>query len=88
MHDNVFSSNNTGKVYDVTKFVDQHPGGDLIVDGAGKVATDLFEDVGHRYYSIRQMSQQKKINFHRIKKKNSQHAKEILNEYYIGEFQG
>ncbi|KAK9160019.1 hypothetical protein Syun_006360 [Stephania yunnanensis] len=31
-----------GKVYDVTKFLEDHPGGD-----EGKDATDDFEDVGH-----------------------------------------
>jgi len=36
-----------GKVYDVTSFVDSHPGGDIILDGAGRDATDLFNDIGH-----------------------------------------
>jgi len=37
-----------GKVYDVTKFVDEHPGGDeVILTEAGKNATEAFEDVGH-----------------------------------------
>ncbi|KIK29115.1 hypothetical protein PISMIDRAFT_672512, partial [Pisolithus microcarpus 441] len=36
------------KVYDVTKFIDEHPGGDeVILSEAGKDATDAFEDVGH-----------------------------------------
>ncbi|KAG6332922.1 hypothetical protein ID866_6164 [Astraeus odoratus] len=36
------------KVYDVTKFIDEHPGGDeVILAEAGKDATDAFEDVGH-----------------------------------------
>jgi len=36
------------KVYDVTKFIDEHPGGDeVILTEAGKDATDAFEDVGH-----------------------------------------
>lgn len=36
------------KVYDVTKFLDEHPGGDevLIAEG-GRDATEAFEDVGH-----------------------------------------
>ncbi|KAA1466469.1 cytochrome b5 [Dentipellis sp. KUC8613] len=37
-----------GKVYDVTKFLDEHPGGDeVILSEAGKDATEAFEDVGH-----------------------------------------
>ncbi|KAF8107260.1 hypothetical protein N665_0124s0054 [Sinapis alba] len=38
----------SGKVYDVTKFLHDHPGGDeVIVTAAGRDATDDFEDVGH-----------------------------------------
>ncbi|KAG2060213.1 cytochrome b5 [Suillus hirtellus] len=37
-----------GEVYDVTKFIDEHPGGDdVILAEAGKDATQAFEDVGH-----------------------------------------
>ncbi|KAI0772087.1 cytochrome b5 [Trametes elegans] len=36
------------KVYDVTKFLDEHPGGDeVILAEAGRDATEAFEDVGH-----------------------------------------
>jgi len=36
------------KVYDVTKFLDEHPGGEeVILDVAGQFASDPFEDVGH-----------------------------------------
>lgn len=31
-----------GKVYDVTKFIPTHPGGDAILAGCGKDATELF----------------------------------------------
>lgn len=34
----------SGKVYDITKFVSEHPGGDIIMDGVGKDATQLFND--------------------------------------------
>ncbi|KAF9515197.1 hypothetical protein BS47DRAFT_798116 [Hydnum rufescens UP504] len=38
----------SGKVYNVTKFLDEHPGGDeVILAEAGKDATEAFEDVGH-----------------------------------------
>ncbi|KAL1847738.1 hypothetical protein Plec18170_008399 [Paecilomyces lecythidis] len=37
-----------GKVYDVTKYVQDHPGGqDLLIDVGGTDATAAFEDVGH-----------------------------------------
>ncbi|KAJ4728487.1 Cytochrome b5 [Melia azedarach] len=37
-----------GQVYDVTKFLDDHPGGDeVLLSATGKDATDDFEDVGH-----------------------------------------
>ncbi|KAL7410430.1 putative cytochrome b5 [Mrakia frigida] len=38
----------SGKVYDTTAFLDEHPGGDeVIICEAGKDATEAFEDVGH-----------------------------------------
>nr|XP_043618893.1 cytochrome b5 [Erigeron canadensis] len=37
-----------GKVYDVTKFLEDHPGGDdVLLSATGKDATNDFEDVGH-----------------------------------------
>ncbi|KAK2970552.1 hypothetical protein RJ640_000937 [Escallonia rubra] len=36
------------QVYDVTKFLDDHPGGDeVLLSATGKDATDDFEDVDH-----------------------------------------
>lgn len=36
------------KVYDISKFIDEHPGGEEVLkDVAGGDATDAFEDVGH-----------------------------------------
>jgi cytochrome b involved in lipid metabolism len=32
----------SGNVYDVTKYITSHPGGDLILLGCGKDATDLY----------------------------------------------
>ncbi|XP_045817245.1 cytochrome b5 [Trifolium pratense] len=37
-----------GKVYDVTKYLDDHPGGDdVILEATGRDATEDFEDAGH-----------------------------------------
>eukprot|EP00262_Sarcandra_glabra_P002324 TRINITY_DN125_c0_g1_i1.p1 TRINITY_DN125_c0_g1~~TRINITY_DN125_c0_g1_i1.p1 ORF type:complete len:139 (+),score=23.51 TRINITY_DN125_c0_g1_i1:142-558(+) len=38
----------SGKVYDVTPFMDEHPGGDeVLLAATGKDGTTDFEDVGH-----------------------------------------
>ncbi|KAL3685762.1 hypothetical protein R1sor_003784 [Riccia sorocarpa] len=37
-----------GKVYDVTRYLDDHPGGDqILIAAAGEDATDDFEETGH-----------------------------------------
>ena len=37
-----------GKVYDLTKFLDEHPGGrSILVENAGLDSSQEFEDVGH-----------------------------------------
>lgn len=55
-----------GKVYDVTAFLDEHPGGyDIVVAASGKDGTEDFEEIGH-----------------------STTAKEMLADYYIGEYEG
>ncbi|XP_068219926.1 cytochrome b5-like isoform X2 [Palaemon carinicauda] len=36
------------RVYDVTKFLDEHPGGEeVLLEQAGSNTTEAFEDVGH-----------------------------------------
>lgn len=36
------------RVYDVTKFLDEHPGGEeVLLEQGGAFATEAFEDVGH-----------------------------------------
>ncbi|KAB1213910.1 Cytochrome b5 isoform B [Morella rubra] len=45
-------------VYDVTKFLEDHPGGDEVLRSAtGKDATDNFEDVGHTDRAIEMMNE-------------------------------
>ncbi|XP_040265859.1 cytochrome b5 [Bufo bufo] len=37
-----------GRVYDITRFVEEHPGGEeVLFEQAGADATESFEDVGH-----------------------------------------
>ncbi|XP_070056287.1 cytochrome b5-like [Nicotiana tabacum] len=37
-----------GRVLDVTKFLEEHPGGEeVLIESAGKDATKEFEDIGH-----------------------------------------
>ncbi|CAL5332513.1 hypothetical protein CsSME_00013983 [Camellia sinensis var. sinensis] len=37
-----------GRVLDVTKFLEEHPGGEeVLIESAGKDATKNFEDIGH-----------------------------------------
>ncbi|XP_063364770.1 cytochrome b5-like [Cydia amplana] len=48
-------------VFDVTKFLEEHPGGeDTLLDAAGSDATQAFEDVGHSE-DARELLQQYKI---------------------------
>jgi len=37
-------------VYNITDWIDKHPGGDIIMKGVGKDATKLFESIGHPDY--------------------------------------
>jgi cytochrome b involved in lipid metabolism len=44
------------RVYNVTKFLDEHPGGEeILMENAGENATEAFEDVGHSEYAIEWM---------------------------------
>ncbi|KYQ93463.1 delta 5 fatty acid desaturase [Tieghemostelium lacteum] len=46
-------------VYDFTLFFNLHPGGSIMLEGAGKDATYLFEDIGHSYEAVSLMSKYK-----------------------------
>jgi cytochrome b5 len=42
------ASNGEARVYDVTDYLEEHPGGsEVILEFAGRDAHDLFEDIGH-----------------------------------------
>ncbi|XP_055342178.1 cytochrome b5 reductase 4-like isoform X2 [Paramacrobiotus metropolitanus] len=44
-----------GKVYNITKYLDYHPGGiDILMDEAGKEATKLFDE-NHRWVNIERL---------------------------------
>ena len=59
-----------GKVYDVTSFIPQHPGGDIITQYCGKDATEVFE------------------NRPGSGTPHSDTARQLLENYYIGELKG
>jgi protoporphyrinogen oxidase/cytochrome b involved in lipid metabolism len=40
-----------GKVADITEWIPKHPGGNVIMKGAGKDATALFTNIGHDEYA-------------------------------------
>ena len=39
-----------GKVYDITRWIPQHPGGNIILKALGRDATSLFNGIGHPDY--------------------------------------
>lgn len=42
------TSNGGPKVYDITKYLDDHPGGaEVLLDLGGQDADEFFEDIGH-----------------------------------------
>ena len=48
----------TGKVYDVSNFMVDHPGGgELLLEQAGKDATNAFDEVGHSNEALEQMEE-------------------------------
>lgn len=47
-HFNIHRITGGPKVYDVTKYLDDHPGGaEVMLDVAGQDADEFFEDIGH-----------------------------------------
>ncbi|CAO3608397.1 unnamed protein product [Cunninghamella echinulata] len=63
------------KVYDITPFVLEHPGGEeVLLDEAGKDATESFEDIGHSdeareilaKYLIGELDEVSRVNNHKL----------------------
>jgi monoamine oxidase/predicted heme/steroid binding protein len=48
-----------GNVYDVTDWISIHPGGEVIMYGVGKDATDMFKGVGHQSDALQFMEKYK-----------------------------
>lgn len=44
-----------GKVANVTDWIPKHPGGDIIMKGVGKDATQLFHGIGHDKYALKML---------------------------------
>ena len=62
-------------VYDVSSFLDEHPGGpDILLEYAGGHADDAFEDIGHTNYA-RAMMKNFEIGSLAITKKAPEKAK-------------
>ena len=47
-----------GRVYDVAKYMDNHPGGpEILVENSGKDATEEYDDIGHSDDATQQMAE-------------------------------
>jgi len=66
------------KVYDVTKFAEEHPGGEeVLFEQAGKDATEAFEDVGHstdardlmKNFFVGELTEEDKKNAKKVKER-------------------
>eukprot|EP01025_Chloroclados_australasicus_P055872 TRINITY_DN6861_c0_g2_i1.p1 TRINITY_DN6861_c0_g2~~TRINITY_DN6861_c0_g2_i1.p1 ORF type:complete len:142 (-),score=19.66 TRINITY_DN6861_c0_g2_i1:233-658(-) len=75
-----------GKVYDVTEFLEEHPGGyDIILQSTGRDATDDFEDIGHSR-SAKQMLEQYYIGEYEggAEKENGQKSNNVNSRQDMG----
>ncbi len=48
-----------GNVYNITDWIDNHPGGDIIISALGSDGTDLFEETGHSKSSLEHIEEYK-----------------------------
>ncbi|UJR30179.1 hypothetical protein I4U23_017719 [Adineta vaga] len=67
-------------VYDITKFIDEHPGGEEVLkENHGKDATNAFEDVGHSTDAREQMKAYKIAVLHSDDIKGSSKPRPVIN---------
>lgn len=68
-----------GSVYDVTNFLEEHPGGEeVLIEQGGKNATESFEDIGHstdardlmKQYKIGELCKEDRDKISEIQEKN------------------
>lgn len=68
-----------GNVYDVTNFLEEHPGGEeVLLEQAGKHVTEAFEDIGHstdardlmKQYKIGELCEEDKKKITETQEKN------------------
>ena len=65
-----------GKVYNVTQFLEEHPGGEeILLERAGSDATAAFEDIGHSMHAREQM---KKYMIGALQKKNNSNEPTLI----------
>lgn len=48
-----------GNIYNITDWIDNHPGGDIIISALGSDATDIFEKTGHLKGSLEHIEEYK-----------------------------
>lgn len=69
------------KVYDVTKFLEEHPGGEeVLLEQAGAYATESFEDVGHSQ-DARELMEQYEVGDLAEDAKEKKNVKPKVGEY-------
>lgn len=76
-----------GKVYDVTAWVPQHPGGALIYIQAGKDCTQLFDSYHPLYvrYQLYYANAAEDISTHCVGLNSAVACRSVLEKFYIGD---
>ncbi len=73
-----------GKVYNVTKYLNEHPGGEeVLLEASGRDATELFEDIGHSKDAREKMSKYKIGNLQENSPRASINNQAIAPDYSI-----